>query len=112
MISYQSIAQECATFNTNTQLTVGAPCKMGYNNAVIEPMKDEPFIGVVLWQRNSYATVALRGFVTVKYSGTAPAVGRTGLYAGEDGTVVAAEGAPIYLVVETNTVDKTVTFLM
>ena len=108
MISYQSIAQECATFNTNTQLTVGAPCKMGYN----KPMKDEPFIGVVLWQRNSYATVALRGFVTVKYSGTAPAVGRTGLYAGEDGTVVAAEGAPIYLVVETNTVDKTVTFLM
>lgn len=112
MISYEAIGQECVTFHTNTVLKAGTPCKMGYNDAVIKAQKDDAFFGIVVSQREMLVNVAVRGFVTVKYSGTAPSVGRVGLCAAGDGSVTASESAPMYQVVNVDVVNKSITFLL
>ena len=112
MFSYQSIAQECASFYSDATLREGIPCKMSAANSVDKAAKDEAFIGIVAGQRDTLVNVIVRGFVTVHYSGNAPADGRTGLVAGENSTVAASTTGPVYLVVASDTVNKTVTFLL
>ena len=85
---------------------------MGYNDAVIKAQKDDAFFGIVVSQREMLVNVAVRGFVTVKYSGTAPSVGRVGLCAAGDGSVTASESAPMYQVVNVDVVNKSITFLL
>lgn len=112
MISYQSIAQECASFYADVPIAAGVPCKMSQNDSIVSAVKNDAFIGVTVGQRDNMVTVAVRGFVTVRYSGNAPAVGRTGLCTGDNGTVTASTSGQVYLVVNADTVKKTVTFLL
>ncbi len=82
----------------------------------------EGFDGFASGTRGEYAAVVLGGAVTVPYSGTAPGFGRVELYADgnggvtvtgaadKDGAVIASGGE--YLVVDVDTVDETVTFIM
>ena len=112
MISYQSIAQECISINEKAHIPAGQPCKMYAADTVAQALKGEPFIGIVVNSRELLANVAVRGFVTVKYSGDAPTVGKVGLCGGDNGTVTVSETAPTYLVVSVDTTEKTVTFLL
>lgn len=112
MFSYESIAQICASFQCDTAVRAGMPCKMSENNTVEKAEKDDAFIGIVACQRDMVANVVVRGFVTVPYSGNAPAVGRTGLVTGDNSTVTASTTGEKYLVVASDTVNKTVTFLL
>lgn len=111
-ISYRAIAQECITFFINENAAEGMPCKLTENDTVAVCSADDAFIGVIQSARDGLACVAMRGFVTLPYSGTAPEVGYVSLCAGTDNTVTVSEDAQSYLVVNVNKSAQTVTFLL
>ncbi len=98
-VSFQSIAQQCATFYADEGIATGIPCMMEENNKVCPCDTAEPFIGVILDQRAGLATVALTGFVEVTFSGTAPTLGYCSMAANGNGGVQCLEGEKKYLVV-------------
>jgi len=110
-ISYDSIGQVCITcFNNGAN--VNQPCKMSTNNAVTACDDTDGFVGVVVAARGNLATVAVKGFVTLSYSGTAPNIGYTPIAATGVGKVKQFEGAREYLVVNVDTSKKHVTFCL
>ncbi len=110
--AYNSIAQECASFAVSGNLIEGEPCKMSTDRTVALCASNNDFIGVVQHVRNKVATVAVRGFVTVPYSGTAPTVGRVALVANGSHGVMVGESGTVRTVVCRDLSKKTVTFLM
>ena len=110
--AFNSIALECATFQVNGTLTVGEPCKMVADKTVGLCASGNDFIGVVQQVRGKTATVAIRGFVTVPYSGTMPAVGRTALVGNGSHGVVTGDAGTVRTVVYRDQENKTVTFLL
>ncbi|MBQ3357027.1 MAG: hypothetical protein IJG45_07960 [Oscillospiraceae bacterium] len=110
-ISYNSIGQVCITcYNNGAQ--VNQPCKMNANNGVSACQDTDAIAGVVVAARGNLATVAVKGFVTVSYSGDAPALGFSPIAATGMGKVKQLEGAHEYLVVSVDTAKKTVTFCL
>ncbi len=109
--SFDQIGQVCATFLDTNDLTVGAPCCCTGNNTVTACQADDRIAGVVVGKQHDLVAVAVRGFVTVPYSGSAPACGFCTLAADGDGNV-AVGGTETYLVVSVNKINSTVTFLL
>ena len=97
-VSFQSIAQQCATFYADEGIATGIPCMMETNAKVCPCDMGETFIGVILDQRAGRATVALTGFVELTYSGTAPQLGYCTL-AGDGNGGICVEGEKQYFVV-------------
>lgn len=111
-ISFESIASECATFIASSVLTEGEVCKMSSSRCVSRCLDADAFIGVVQKVHGDYVSVAFHGFVTVPYSGTVPTCGYCALAADGKGKVKTLEGAREYLVVNVDTINKTVCFLL
>ncbi len=111
-ISYQSVAQECATFYAASGTSSGIPCKISAADTVSACALGDNFCGVIQNVKDGIACVAIRGFVTLPYSGTAPTVGYAALSATADGKVQVDESAHEYLIVHIDTTAKTVTFLL
>lgn len=111
-ISFDSIGQECVTVRTNSNISVGSPCKFTASNTVSVCSDGNAFHGIVMSQREGFITLAVHGFVTVPYSGTAPTVGYCPLAAATGGKVKKLEGAKEHLVVSVDTTKSTVTFLL
>lgn len=110
-ISYNSIGQVCITcYNSGVQ--VNQPCKMSTNNTVAACQDENAIEGVVVAGNNSLATIAVKGFVTLPYSGNAPTLGFCPLAASGTGKVKKLEGAHEYLVCSVDTSKKTVTFCL
>lgn len=106
-VSFQEIGQVCATF-LGAGVSEGQVCKVAAAGTVRPCAAGDRFCGVVLSRRGGYAGVALAGFVRVPYTGTAPAVGYTGLSADGSGGVKTDAAGQSYLVVEADTATKTV----
>lgn len=110
--AYNSIAQQCASFLTGSSVMEGEPCKMTTDRTVNQCASGNDFMGVVLHIRNKLATVAVSGFVTVPYTGSAPLVGRVILVGNGSHGVMVGESGTARVVVSRDLVNKTVTFLM
>lgn len=110
-ISYESIGQVCVTCN-NSSVSSNMPCKIATNNTITACADGNEIHGVVISTRSNIATVAIRGFVTLSYSGTAPTLGYCSLAASTNGKVKVLEGARERLVVHVDTYKKTVTFYL
>ena len=108
-ISFHGIGQECATF-LSTTATEGQVIKMSGRGAVGPCSAGDGFCGVAVCCRDDACSVQVGGFVTVSYTGTAPAVGWTALAAdGEGGVKSVTTGGRAYLVADADTTAKTVT---
>lgn len=110
-ISFESIGQEFVTFRAGTGVAAGVPCKVSANGTVAAATSGD-FMGVALAPKGGLAAVQLRGFVTLKYSGTAPTVGYCTLAAATGGKVKVDETAMSRLVVSVDEDNTTVCVLL
>ena len=110
-ISFQYIGQVCITcFNSGVH--VDQPCKISTNCSIAACVDGNPIDGVVVAQSNNLATVAVKGFVTLAYTGSTPTLGFCPLAAAGNGKVKKLEGAHEYLVCNVDTIKKFVTFCL
>ncbi len=110
-VSFDGIGDKLVTF-INSSATAGSVVKVSAAGTVAPCSAGDAFDGVAMIADGGYAGVCLRGFVTVGYTGTAPAVGRAILVANGSGGVKTAESGDTYLVVDKDTTAKTVTIVM
>ncbi|MFI3140763.1 MAG: hypothetical protein R3Y27_00470 [Clostridia bacterium] len=113
-ISLQGFGQKTATFSTTTaDLVVGEPVIMASNNTVKRATLGKLLVGVVTSICGDYVSVALKGAVTVPYSDSAPTLGVCSLSCDGDGGVeVDLEPLIYYRVLEVDSTNNTVTFLL
>lgn len=111
-ISFQDLAHDCVSFNCISGLGAGQLCYVNANNTVKVCTDDSPIHGQAQSVRCDVANVAVHGFVTANYNGTEPTIGYCPLVAFNGITVKVSEGAKEYLVVNVDTVRKTVCFLL
>ena len=115
MISFGGIGENVVSFYNGGAIAAakGKTVKMTGNGQVAQCADGDKFCGVAVGGDAEFTAVQTAGFVTAAYSGTAPAVGYAALLADADGGVkVAAAGGREYLVVEVNTIDKTVGIML
>ena len=110
-ISFEGVGQVCATF-LGGGLTEGHVVKMTDNGTVGECGAGDLFCGVALCCKDDACTVQVGGFVSVGYSGTAPAAGWCSLAADGKGGVKSAANGVNCLVADVNTTAKTVTIML
>ena len=112
-ISFEGIGQWAATFACG-EAAVGQVVKISGSGEVAACADGDSFCGVVVFAARDGAacSVALGGIVKVPYTGTAPALGWTGLTADGQGGVKALTTGRSYLVVDVAETGKTVTFAL
>ena len=112
-LSYEGIGQWAATFAAG-QVSEGEMVKVSGNGTVAACAAGDGFCGMVLSvsRGGDACAVALGGIVTAGYSGTAPALGWTGLAADGSGGVKALTTGRSYLVADVDEAAKTVTFAL
>lgn len=104
--SFEEIGYLSATFPAGTAV-VGKVCKLSSTGAANTCAAGDRFCGIVTTVRGGYAGVQVHGFVTVSYSGTAPALGYSALSANGNGGIKADATGHTYLVVKVDTVNHT-----
>lgn len=110
-VSFDGIWEKPVTF-LNDGAEQGEPVKVSDDGTVAPCSAGEGFDGVATVVRGEDAGVVLRGFVTLGYSGAAPAVGHSKLVADGSGGVKTDNGGKDYLTAAVDTAGKTVTILM
>ena len=104
-VSFDEIGRVSATFQVESG--EGGQVVMVTGNGSVEACADgDVFCGVLEGVRKGYGSVQLHGFVTLPYSGAAPAVGYMSLAADGSGGIRSGNGNE-YLVVSVDTVAKT-----
>lgn len=89
------------------------PVKMSDSKTVVNCAAGNDFIGVASSLRGGAAGVQLDGYVELRYSGTAPAVGFAGLVAdGSGGVKTSADAVKKYKVLAVDTINTTVGFIL
>ncbi len=108
-VSYEGIGQLCATFGCDGAVTEGALVKVSASGKVKACAAGEAFCGVAaaVAKDGTTCSVQLDGFVTVKFSGAAPAVGYCALCADGSGGVKAG-GDKSYLVAAVDGTNATI----
>ena len=108
-VCFEDIGHMSATFAVESG-EGGQPVRICENGTVKACGDGEVFCGVMESLRGGYGGVQLHGFVTLPYSGTAPALGYGSLTADGNGGVKAASGGRNCLVVSVDANVKCVTF--
>lgn len=113
-VSFGGIGETVATFyNSGTSAAVSeAPVKVSGNGEVSCCAGGDRFCGVAISAEDRFVSVQTGGFVTLPYSGTAPALGYVKLVADGSGGVKTGSSGGEYLVVGVDTADVSVTFVM
>ena len=112
-ISFDGIGQNVVTFRAAEGLEAGEVCKVTASGTVGACSAGERFCGVVdHLEGDGAAAVILAGFVTVPYTGSAPAVGYDKLAAGDGGAAAANDAGGEYLVADVDTENLTVTLML
>jgi len=96
-VCFEDIGHISATFAAESGES-GKVCKVCGNGAVALCADGEAFCGVMESVRKGFAGVQLHGFVTLPYTGTAPALGYQALVADANGGIKTG-GTKEYLVV-------------
>lgn len=110
-VSFEGVGQVCATF-LGGKLTEGQVVKLTGSGTVGACAAGDSFIGAAICCKDDACTVQVGGFVSVGYSGTAPAVGWSALAADGKGGVKSASGGAVRLVVDVDTTAKLVTVML
>lgn len=111
-ISFEGIGDKTLTF-IGSGVKAGDAVKVTGAGTVSPCAAGDGFDGFVTALSGEYAGVTIGGAVTAPYSGTAPGFGRAALCADGDGGVKTAESGGIEcLVVDVDSVGKSVTFIM
>lgn len=112
-LSYNGLDRACATFLTRTAVNVGQPVIV-QNSFMVGPSgSDAYFCGVVRAYDGTYATIQIKGAVTLGYTGNAPVPGYTKLAAdGKGGVKGGVTNAREFLVLGVDETAKTVTFML
>ena len=104
-VSFEGVGQVCATF-LGGGLTEGQVVKMTGSGTV-------GACAAALCCKDDACTVQVGGFVSAKYTGTAPGVGWAALAAdGKGGVKTAGEGGVMCLVAQVDTTAKTATIML
>ena len=113
-ISFGGVGELCVTFKAASSVTKGAPVKMSANDTVAACANGDRMMGIAIdVKEDGYCTVQVSGFAAMKYSGTAPSVGYATLAADSAGGVkVASSGGSEFLVLNVDTANTTVGFII
>ena len=113
MYSFEEIGQWSATFACG-DVEEGMPVKPGADRTAENPGDGEDFMGLVVsMSRDCMAcSVQLGGMATAAYTGDAPALGFGILVSDGQGGVKTGKTGHSRLIVDVNTTDKTVTFVL
>lgn len=111
-ISVNGFGEGILTFKAADGLTAGVPVKVSANDTVAACAASNIFCGIAVEVSGGYAGVQLKGFVTLPYTGTAPALGLTALCANGNGGVKADTNGEKHLVTNVNTTASTVSFML
>ena len=106
-VSFEGVGQVCTTF-LGGGLTEGHVVKLTGNGTVGACGDGDGFIGAAVCCKDDACTVQVGGFVTVSYSGAAPAVGWRALAVGDEET----GSGRVLPVVNVDAAGKTVTVLL
>lgn len=113
-IAFDGMKENMVTFEADTGLTTHTLCKMTGNGKVGNCLENDRFCGRVISQRTGFASVQIDGYIKAAYTGeTAPAPGYQKLNAdGNGGVKVNAEATKDYLVLDVDTTNKIVGFML
>ena len=113
-ISFGGVGELCVTFKAAASVTKGSPVKMSANDTVAICSTGDRLMGVAIDVKDDgYCTVQLNGYVTMKYSGTAPTVGYAVLGAnGTGGVKTVSSGGGEHLILNVDTTGSTVGFII
>lgn len=113
-ISYRGFNASALTFESESEFTKGDPVAISAAGACSPAEEDDLFLGICVSVRGNLITVQMEGYVEAAYSGTAPECGWGKLCADGDGGVAVSEEetAPLYRIIEVDTVNKTVGFIL
>lgn len=106
-ISMKGYGENIATFRTDGVVSTSYAVKMADNFTVTPCNSGDAFIGTAVNVKNEYACVQLDGYVTLSYTGSAPAVGYCSLVADGKGGVKVSDTGRAYLVTDVDTANKT-----
>lgn len=111
--NFNGFNEKVLTFECDTEINAGTPVKITANGKVAACSAGDRFVGICVNTRGGYATVQVEGFVSVSYTGTAPAINVTKLVADGNGGVKAdsANGGEVVAVC-VDTTAKTIGFIM
>ena len=109
-ISFQGFHENVATFTGN--VPAGQVVTLSDSGAVTACDDDDTFCGVSGGGADGYLSVQLTGYVSLPYSGTAPAVGYGNLSADSGGGVKTSVSGREYLILDIDTVRNTIGFLL
>lgn len=108
-ISFNAIGQVHVSFAAAESAQAGQVCKLTVNATVGACAAGDSFCGVVTDVRGGVAAVTTAGYVELKYTGTAPAVGYQALAAdGAGGVKTVTTGGRSLLVVMVDSTNETV----
>lgn len=113
-ISYRGFNASALTFKSEAEFTKGDPVAISASGACAPAADGDLFIGVCVAVRDNLITSQMEGFVETAYSGTAPECGWGKLCADGNGGVKVSEDetAPLYRIIEVDTENKTVGFIL
>ena len=113
-ISYRGFNSSALTFESEAEFTKGAPIGFDSDGICAQAEADDAFIGVCVSVRGNLVTAQMEGFVEANYSGTAPGYGWVKLCADGNGGVAVStgDGVPLYRVIEVDTENKKVGFIL
>lgn len=111
-VSFEGIGEQVISFAAESGVSAGLPVKLSANGTVAAADSGGRFMGVCIAAEDGFAEVRTAGYVELKYSGTAPAVGYANLAADADGKVKAASTGGEYLVLKVDSAAGTVGFIM
>ena len=112
--SFEGIGQWAATFACTNDVAEGQMVKISGNGAVTACADGEKFAGqaAVVGRDGAACSVVLGGMVSAAYTGSAPALGWSGLSANSSGGVKANTSGREHLVVDVDAANMMVTFVL
>ena len=113
-VSFEGIGENIVTFynNKTNAAAAGAPVKMSAACEAARCGDGERFFGVAVAGDSEFAAVQTKGYVEMSYSGAAPAVGFGKLAADAAGGVKTAETGSEFLIVDVDTTNTVVGFIL
>ncbi|MEG0777242.1 MAG: hypothetical protein RR147_00935 [Oscillospiraceae bacterium] len=114
-VSFEGIGENVVTFYNKAaagSAVVGAPVKMTGNGEVGVCVDGDKFIGLAIACDAGLAAVQTEGYVQMKYSGVAPTIGFGILVGDGAGKVKSAAAGREYLVVDVDTANTSVGFML
>jgi hypothetical protein len=113
-VSFNGYKNNVITFETDG-CALGYPVDLGSSGKVTNATNGCDFIGICTAINGNYVSVQTDGYIEMKYSGTAPSYGLSGLVCAEGGKVNGADAtakAKTYLIVKVDKTNKIVGFIL